>query len=1055
VRSSVAQTASVTGSSKHSGLDLIGCALPVLFHSYIYDGVQGYQTGSCITPTVVPGPPVCSGMWSEPGNAIGVFMSVVKDADSSRYETWWSGLTSNIDYASQFNNTLVHMVEVQTLSGVVSDAQCSQNASLVSAIIPHSPSVWDGAWSDSLESGGYGGEFRVCTQHVAGTTVLTGVYSEIGYVRGLVSGQSVVGEWWEVGTPRATLNRGNFTLTLGANGTSFTGTWSYGATGVVAGAWNETRLSMTRPSKQQCFASQAGATASPLVGHLRSGSTDLYICAGDGGQHGSSAGPATSGAYQQAACFTPTVAPGPPVCAGVREDAGLGVFMTVVQQPGTSAYESWWATSTATINYTAMVNNSLAHGVRVNALVGVSNPPLCARNASLATKLTPATNAAWDGVWTDSLASEGYGGEFHICTTNTVDGVTVLTGVYSQVGYVRGVVHGQTVLGEWWEPGSRGATPNHGNFTLRLGLNGSSFSGTWTHGAAGKVAGAWNEQRLSATRPSNLQCFAESSQVPPSAPVFGSFVVPAKAGTRYYTCETPQDVVEGSYVYPFTNGTYVEGYEQATCTAPTVAPGPRVCTGLWYEPNDFFGVYMNVIASRTTQYSTWWAGVTSTLNYTAMVNNTDLHGVDLEEAAGPASAAECGAHHVRLSAMVNKPALAPIVRVEGRFNFTTPLGFSGTTHFCLNPATGEVSGLTAGVTSWTGYLSGTTISGWWLDAGATGFQNLTLAPVPGYSAGWLSSHGTFNMSYSASATGSAVWTGTKWYDSMPGVSTGIKFVSTALGATTPQQCFGSQPAVPMRFCMHGGVCVPSPSTGGCFWCTRVCVCVYVCVVPVAAAVCARTTVHLWGCNRVHDARVCVCVFVCVCVSCLRVQNVNVSLLLSTVSARGSWDSSSTANAAGLDVCLAGGSTAALPNQFALSASSVGSAFPPQAPVFLAGVCPRSNELCAASWYSNTTFGVALLRRTDASAIMLSAAEVNRVDPMTTVQQLTRTWSVSRVVRTGPPPPSKTCAQYVVCLVGTRTEGVLRLVVLFSCRGVTFLSFLVSCRFQVLQRALRT
>ena len=82
--------------------------------------------------------------------------------------------------------------------------------------------------------------------------------AQIGYVRGIVVGDTLVGEWFEVGVATSEVNRGNFTLMMGDDGSSFTGTWTYGPTGVVAGSWNETRLSNTRPADGECFASSAG-----------------------------------------------------------------------------------------------------------------------------------------------------------------------------------------------------------------------------------------------------------------------------------------------------------------------------------------------------------------------------------------------------------------------------------------------------------------------------------------------------------------------------------------------------------------------------------------------------------------------------------------------------------------------------------------------------------------------------------------------------------------------------------------------------------------------------
>ena len=69
-----------------------------------------------------------------------------------------------------------------------------------------------------------------------------------------------MGEWFE-SLPSTSLGRGNFSLMMDVSGKFFTGTWTYGAAdAAVAGTWNEPRLSYTRPSDVQCFASNGYIT---------------------------------------------------------------------------------------------------------------------------------------------------------------------------------------------------------------------------------------------------------------------------------------------------------------------------------------------------------------------------------------------------------------------------------------------------------------------------------------------------------------------------------------------------------------------------------------------------------------------------------------------------------------------------------------------------------------------------------------------------------------------------------------------------------------------------
>ena len=69
-------------------------------------------------------------------------------------------------------------------------------------------------------------------------------------------------------------------------------------------------------------------------------------------------------------------------------------------------------------------------------------------------------------------------------------------------------------MGERFEVGLPTSAENSGNFTLAMANDGASFIGTWTYGsAASAVAGTWDEQRVSAVRPSDQECFSSPATV--------------------------------------------------------------------------------------------------------------------------------------------------------------------------------------------------------------------------------------------------------------------------------------------------------------------------------------------------------------------------------------------------------------------------------------------------------------------------------------------------------------------------------------------------------------
>ena len=92
---------------------------------------------------------------------------------------------------------------------------------------------------------------------------------QIGYVRGVATGRELRGEWYEA-MPSTSLGRGNFTMTMSADGSYFTGSWGYGSSMSDGGSWSEPRLSYTRPSDMSCFATTGSVAGACVVGWSQS-----------------------------------------------------------------------------------------------------------------------------------------------------------------------------------------------------------------------------------------------------------------------------------------------------------------------------------------------------------------------------------------------------------------------------------------------------------------------------------------------------------------------------------------------------------------------------------------------------------------------------------------------------------------------------------------------------------------------------------------------------------------------------------------------------------------
>ena len=102
------------------------------------------------------------------------------------------------------------------------------------ATLKKGPHLWTGEW-DSASWG-----WMSMTQ--SGTSV-TGFYEhDDGKITGRVSGRKLTGRWSESPTYTGPWDAGPMTLTMAANGKSFTGTWAYDGGGGGFGGWPGTRV---------------------------------------------------------------------------------------------------------------------------------------------------------------------------------------------------------------------------------------------------------------------------------------------------------------------------------------------------------------------------------------------------------------------------------------------------------------------------------------------------------------------------------------------------------------------------------------------------------------------------------------------------------------------------------------------------------------------------------------------------------------------------------------------------------------------------------------------
>lgn len=110
------------------------------------------------------------------------------------------------------------------------------------------PTDWNGKFTDSM----YGGNLAICTSLIGSVYYGQGVISNIGIVRGTISGNVFTGEFYLAGQEA---KRGTFSLTLNADvSTGYTGTFSEEPNpAAITIAVTGSRVTNTAPSEVECM----------------------------------------------------------------------------------------------------------------------------------------------------------------------------------------------------------------------------------------------------------------------------------------------------------------------------------------------------------------------------------------------------------------------------------------------------------------------------------------------------------------------------------------------------------------------------------------------------------------------------------------------------------------------------------------------------------------------------------------------------------------------------------------------------------------------------------
>ena len=193
------------------------------------------------------------------------------------------------------------------------------------------------------------------------------------------------------------------------------------------------------------------------------------------------------------------------------------------------------------------------------------------------------------------------------------------------------------VTGYWFEAGVATTTNNYGQFKLTLAEDGTWFRGTWSYASvqgepsSPPYANTWAEKRVNASRPDDSSCWWSAtpaqpggwhnapaappshtaSQIATYEPLLALLYPGALTGTWQVTegdppaifelcVNTRADYIVGSYNYTL-DASVVQAYESGRCFL-----GGTLCTGLFFEDNGVFGVFMTYLVAPGEARDVWW-----------------------------------------------------------------------------------------------------------------------------------------------------------------------------------------------------------------------------------------------------------------------------------------------------------------------------------------------------------------------------------------------------------------------------------------------------------------
>eukprot|EP00008_Paramoeba_atlantica_P007343 CAMPEP_0201474846 /NCGR_PEP_ID=MMETSP0151_2-20130828/304_1 /ASSEMBLY_ACC=CAM_ASM_000257 /TAXON_ID=200890 /ORGANISM="Paramoeba atlantica, Strain 621/1 / CCAP 1560/9" /LENGTH=283 /DNA_ID=CAMNT_0047854757 /DNA_START=57 /DNA_END=908 /DNA_ORIENTATION=+ len=258
-----------------------------------------------------------------------------------------------------------------------------------------------------------------------------------------------------------------------------------------------------------------------------------------------------------------------------------------------------------------------------------------------------ALSQTFEGEWTDSPASEGYGISTFVC----VDGANFY-GFYSQVGVMRATISGNTATGSWYEPGvekRKYEGEYYGPFEITIATDGNSWTGIWSY-ANGTDGGTWDETRINPTTTDSvtaLQCWWPGDDTVPGT--WNQFPVP----TIFWICEDNKRNFHGSQIFDV-NNLLARGSSEGV-EFPDSGLLSGITELLLNDGSVGDGQIMYGTLNDGTLIANWWQNLDDVLN---TVNDPNTHVLQILNPDSPASDKECALYNDSASSSLIPSTLA-------------------------------------------------------------------------------------------------------------------------------------------------------------------------------------------------------------------------------------------------------------------------------------------------------------------------------------------------------------------------------------------------------------